>query len=124
MDLKDSPRLTEDFASWLGRDSTADTPKIGQSLYTEGFEHGMESRFISTLGPLYGLKGMYSVCVLGEIISLHRKYPLLMHVWQTSEFSSNVQLHVPLFAMHIKYVKSYVHTHAQHLNLIFRAHTL
>lgn len=44
MDLKDSSRLTEDlevqYASWLGRDATADTPKIGQSLYTEGFEHG------------------------------------------------------------------------------------
>ena len=44
MDLKDSSRLTEDlevqYASWLGRDSTANTSKIGQSLYTEGFEHG------------------------------------------------------------------------------------
>ena len=46
---------------------------------------GMESRFISTLGPFVRIK-RYSVCVLGEIISLHRKYPLLMHVWQTSEF--------------------------------------
>ena len=59
----------------------------------------MEFRFISTLGVLYGLRSaLYSVYVLGEIISLHRKYPLLMHVWQTSEFSTTCSymfLYVP-----------------------------
>ena len=57
---------------------------------------GMESRFISTLGALYGIP--CASYVLGEIISLHRKYPLLMRVWQTSEFPTTCScmfLYVP-----------------------------